>query len=58
MSNMCVCVCVCVIAGCTPLAERQLTVGLVGGVKGVALLGIHYSQGYFDVGPLKGVSNA
>lgn len=53
----CVCVCACVIAGCTPLAERQLTVGLVGGVKGVALLGIHYSQGYFDVGPLKGVSN-
>lgn len=45
------------IAGCSPLAERQLTVELVGGVKGVALLGIHYSQGYFDVGPLEGASN-
>lgn len=42
---------------CVCVAERQLTVRLVGGVKGVALLGIHYSQGDFDVGPLKGVSN-
>lgn len=46
-----------VIAGCLPLAEQQLTVELDGGVKGVVLLGIHYSQGYFDVGPWEEGSN-